>query len=393
MNRLLHKYWLFIFLLGFCNLLAIDPYGLHGSGSHETNHNAAIKYTEEGNKLYEEGKYKEALDSYYRALVFNPTFALAHFGIALTNEKKGDFKEATREYTSTLIFNPGYEKASANLASLFLKKGDEMEAMKTYVKALSISPTFSLASLKEMPVSNLRKEEILALSNALKTGSLKDKKLYIYSDVDVKTALLFARYLPKLNDQGVKLLFEPPKGTTPLFKASFDTITLIDWLVLEEDIHYDLKAPLGALPFIFDAIIESKEGYLKAPQQEIDEYREWVSFKPKRIGLALPSFDNLPQGFSYYSLQTQKNDNPQVSPLTEDFDTLDEIAGAITHLDLIISSDNTLALLAASLGKPTWVILPENPEWMWQSLTSTTPWYSNVKLFHHGDNWQSFLSP
>lgn len=59
-------------------------------------------------------------------------------------------------------------------------------------------------------------------------------------------------------------------------------------------------------------------------------------------------------------------------------DTADIIAG----LDLVISVDTSVAHLAASMGKPTWVLLSsERSDWRWPRNAAVSPWYPAARLF------------
>jgi ADP-heptose:LPS heptosyltransferase len=66
----------------------------------------------------------------------------------------------------------------------------------------------------------------------------------------------------------------------------------------------------------------------------------------------------------------------------------------IRHLDLVISVDTAVAHLAASLGRPVWLLLPYVPDWRWQRETSTSPWYPSITIFRQpapGD-WKTVLN-
>ena len=67
-------------------------------------------------------------------------------------------------------------------------------------------------------------------------------------------------------------------------------------------------------------------------------------------------------------------------PLLSCKDFLDT-AHVINTLDLIISVDTSVAHLAASLGKPVWLMLPEAADWRWGMTGDTTPWYPTMRLF------------
>jgi hypothetical protein len=40
-----------------------------------------------------------------------------------------------------------------------------------------------------------------------------------------------------------------------------------------------------------------------------------------------------------------------------------------------------VAHLAASLGKPVWLLLPHAAEWRWLRERSDSPWYPSMRLF------------
>ena len=50
----------------------------------------------------------------------------------------------------------------------------------------------------------------------------------------------------------------------------------------------------------------------------------------------------------------------------------------IKQMDLVITSDTSIAHLSATLGKKTWIILPFVSDWRWFQIK--TKWYKNVKL-------------
>lgn len=71
---------------------------------------------------------------------------------------------------------------------------------------------------------------------------------------------------------------------------------------------------------------------------------------------------------------------------------LDPFAGLINQLDLVITIDNSTAHIAASLGIPTWVLLPQEAEWRWGTDPKSCPWYDSVRLYRADDaGWQPVL--
>ena len=94
---------------------------------------------------------------------------------------------------------------------------------------------------------------------------------------------------------------------------------------------------------------------------------------------AIPNID-------FYSLQRDEGteelptDSPVVD-LSSQLETWQDTAGAIAHLDLVISSCTSVPHLAAAMGKPTWILCTINPYYLWCIPGDRSPWYQSVTLF------------
>jgi hypothetical protein len=58
-----------------------------------------------------------------------------------------------------------------------------------------------------------------------------------------------------------------------------------------------------------------------------------------------------------------------------------DTAAIMASLDLIISSDTSVAHLAGALARPTWLALSAAPDWRWLLERSDSPWYPTMRLF------------
>jgi tetratricopeptide (TPR) repeat protein len=58
-----------------------------------------------------------------------------------------------------------------------------------------------------------------------------------------------------------------------------------------------------------------------------------------------------------------------------------ETAALIAALDLVITVDTSVAHLAASMGKPVWLLLAFVLDWRWLRERTDTPWYPSMRLF------------
>ena len=75
-------------------------------------------------------------------------------------------------------------------------------------------------------------------------------------------------------------------------------------------------------------------------------------------------------------------------------DAFVDTAAVMENLDLVVTSDTSIAHLAGALGRPTWVALKYVPEWRWLLDREDSPWYPTMRLFRQtadGD-WQSVFA-
>ncbi len=75
----------------------------------------------------------------------------------------------------------------------------------------------------------------------------------------------------------------------------------------------------------------------------------------------------------------------RIETLGPDFDAGAEAfigtAAAMACLDLIVTSDTSIAHLAGALGVPVWVALKWVPDWRWLLGRSDSPWYPAMTLY------------
>jgi hypothetical protein len=70
-----------------------------------------------------------------------------------------------------------------------------------------------------------------------------------------------------------------------------------------------------------------------------------------------------------------------------------ETAAIIAHCDLIITSDSAVAHLAGGMGKRTWLLLHQVPDWRWGLDGERTFWYPSMRLFRQREagNWSELM--
>ena len=65
-----------------------------------------------------------------------------------------------------------------------------------------------------------------------------------------------------------------------------------------------------------------------------------------------------------------------------------DTAALVAGLDLVISVDTAVAHLAATLGKPVWLMISWVPDWRWMMGRDDSPWYPTLRLFRQSADRQ-----
>ena len=73
--------------------------------------------------------------------------------------------------------------------------------------------------------------------------------------------------------------------------------------------------------------------------------------------------------------------NPQVLNFADDLHDFSDTAALTELLDCVVTVDTSVAHLAAALGRKTWILLPNDPDWRWLLNREDSPWYPTVKLY------------
>jgi hypothetical protein len=71
-----------------------------------------------------------------------------------------------------------------------------------------------------------------------------------------------------------------------------------------------------------------------------------------------------------------------------------DTAAVLQSLDLIVTSDTALAHVAGATGRPTWLALPQIPDWRWMRGRDDSPWYPTMRLFRQtaAGDWDGVFS-
>ncbi|MFC1888945.1 tetratricopeptide repeat protein [Thermodesulfobacteriota bacterium] len=91
----------------------------------------------------EEGRYKEAVEVYRRAISLNRRHRKPYLNLGVALRKLGRLEEAERAYLEAIKVSPGYAMAYHNLGNLYSSMGRINESITAYAKAIELKPTFT----------------------------------------------------------------------------------------------------------------------------------------------------------------------------------------------------------------------------------------------------------
>ena len=74
-------------------------------------------------------------------------------------------------------------------------------------------------------------------------------------------------------------------------------------------------------------------------------------------------------------------DGPVIQDHIAELQDFSDTAALVMNLDLVIAVDTSTAHLAASLGKPVWLLNRYDTCWRWLLEREDSPWYPSIKIY------------
>ncbi|HXJ02836.1 MAG TPA: tetratricopeptide repeat-containing glycosyltransferase family protein, partial [Micropepsaceae bacterium] len=391
----------------------------------------AEAFNNRGNALKGLMRLDEALASFDHAIALKPGFAEAFNNRGIALEEVNRREEALASYDQAITLNSRYAEAFHNRGNVLkeLKRLDK--ALASHDRAIALKTGYAGAfysrgmvrlldgrygtawldyewrwSVKEFP-SRPPKIDAPVWQGEDLTG----RRIVVYAEQGMGDVIQFTRYLPLLVRRGAAVTFFSPAGLVRLLRPLDAAIEIISTIDGSE--AFDFQCALMSLPHRFGTELSSipdRIPYLAAEDDLIARWKPLIGEHGFKIGIAwqgnpkgkidqgrsIPLSEYVPlsgvPGVRLISLQKthgldQLATLPQgtVETLGDDFDTgpdaFVDTAAVIAHLDLIITSDTSIAHLAGALGRPTWVALKHVPDWRWLLGREDSPWYPTMRLF------------
>ena len=358
--------------------------------------------------------HTEATQAAREVLQLDPNSEQAHLILAESLRHLGHFDKAIPHYEAVIRDNPNHVHALYGYGQALLATGDlERGWLGFEARRLCDVGTWGNHFLPDWNGESGKLCSVLA-----------------YGEGGVASEIQLASCLPDLAKQVGHCFVECNASLRTLFERSFPGMTVIsqsgDAIVPDQypGMYFDAQVAFGSLPRFFRSEFEQfplQQSYLVADAQKTAHWKRLFDNLPgdRKIGiLAEGSWSPEPKehcripwngitkllssissdDVRWVSLQHGRlrkewqqfcsGTTAKVSYFPEVFgNDLDELAALIAALDMVIAPSGFQAHLAAALGLPCWVVLPQECDWHWHLSKNHSPWYPAVRLFRqkHGE--------
>lgn len=322
--------------------------------------------------LEAEGRLEAAQACYAQVAEVAPDQAAGHYALGNLHRFKGELAAADAAYRRVLALEPGHRDAASDLGLTLLAAGRYAEAWPFY----------------EQRTRRLRSRARSLSFPEWRGEPLAGKRLFVWSEQGYGDQIMLARFVGRLGAAHVTLTCAP--ALARLFAH--------------------LPAQVVSL----------------AAEQQVAPHDYWIlpMSIPARIGLTLESIPGAPylsgtprpaagrigvtaRGNPDYVFDAHRSPPPAIraellalpgalSLAPEDTGAADfqDTADLVAGLDLVMTSDTSVAHLAGAMGKPVWLLLSAHAvDWRWGQ-GARTPWYPTMRIYRQpapGD-WASVVA-
>jgi tetratricopeptide (TPR) repeat protein len=358
--------------------------------------------------LRQQGRLREAQACYRQALAIKPDYAAAYNNLGLDLQATGEMTEAVTAFRKALQLQPQFAEAHWNLGLAYLTQGNLAEGWAEYEWRLRCQP-FSGDGLVLNSIAPWRGE------------SIAGKTLLVRGEQGFGDTIQFLRFVPRLIQSGAKVLLDVPPDLAELSQTIAPAVELLDRTVPHP--KADFYVNLTSLPYWQGITLDNlprATPYLSADPAKVALWQARLgAFSGKKIGIVWggnPKFAMdryrspglavlLPllqtPRVAWVSLQKEQRSGdaallsriPGIHDFTSQLADFSETAALIDALDLVITSDTSVAHLTGALGKPAWVMIHYAPDWRWQLDREDSPWYPSIRLFRQQKpgNWKDVM--
>lgn len=346
------------------------------------------------------GRYDDALATSDHALSLQPEHLDALMNRGLCLQGLGRFEDAVIAGRRAVTVGPDHALARYNLASALLGLGRmTAEAWTLFESRLGLdgNPAWLTATANW----RWRGEDIAG------------RTILLQAEQGFGDTLQFVRYAPLVARRAGRVVLMVQPALARLLR----NVPGVDQVVAIGDPipPVDLVCPLLSLPGLFETTLETIPPAL--PYNDLPLPSDVPDMGVLRVGLVwagsrtftddrqrslaaadLAGLAGVP-GVQFYSLQRHEPGRDKLpaelgaidlmAEVTDFFDT----ARRVMQMDLVVAVDTGVAHLAATMGKPVWLLSRWRGCWRWLQQRTDSPWYPSVRIFRQvqPDDWTAVL--
>ena len=352
-------------------------------------------YTNLGNALNKTARHEEAVYFHKLAISLDDKAANHFSNCASAYKNLGRFDKAKEFYQKAISLEPNHVNAHFDLATVLLQVGEYKQGLKEYEWRFK----------KEEMIGHIQNYKSIFDAPLYEGQELKGERVLVHAEQGFGDTLMMARYLKALNEKGAKVVLYLRNGLCELFETleyveeictREDTIPAFDYQVAFMSLAYVLDKELTELTNNYPYFDIQETFNLNAKDEKLKIGIAWSasktgeSYKNKVFDLRHFKMMSKSEDIQLHSLQLgedaqdiakygMKND---IIDLSKEIDNFLATAKIINSLDLVITSDTSVAHLAGAMGKKVWILLQKVPDWRWGVCESISSWYPSAKLFH-----------
>ena len=393
-----------------------------------------------GVALSGQGRNEEALAALARAEALAPgePDLLVDRGNALVELGRHD--EAVAVYEQARAARPGDAEVVMNIANAWRQANQHAQARPWYERALALAPdspdirfNFSLSLLADgdyergwpmyesrWQARHLRQvEPDFGVPKWLGQADLAGRTLFLWDEQGLGDTLWMCRYVPLLAARGAKVVLKVQQPLVDLLREGLQGAAVV--LGPEDAVPpFDLHCPLMSLPFAFGTTLDTVPQdvpYVRPAPQRVQRWREALRSARPNIGLTWtgnPRFATdyrrslslaqllpfLPEGADYWCLPKELPERElallQQTDRIRRFDDrpFTDTAAQMLVMDLVVTTDTSIANLAGALGCPAVVLLGFSSDLRWLTTPTRTPWYPTLELLRQArpGDWDAALA-
>ena len=299
-------------------------------------------------------------------------------------------------FDAALVARPDFADARNNRAGLRLLRGDFDGGLADYESRWARSNATTKAHVSDLPV--------------WRGEPLAGRRILVFDEQGLGDLIQFCRYLPMLVGAGADVTFLCRASMRALVAGLSPAISIVH--ADPGPAGFDVQSALMSLPRAFGTRLETipaPRAYLGADPERIALWAGRLGgIGARRIGLCwhgntninlkrnvpLARFAALAQvaGIHLVSLVKELGADDATTcdalgierpsaPFEDGPEAFADTAAIMAHLDLVVSTDTSIAHLAGALGRPTFVLLKQSADWRWLDARDDTPWYPGMRLF------------